>query len=300
MRGVTSRTTGADDAAGAGAVRILRRRFHQFQHRRAALAEGPSPEAVHDLRVASRRLLAALVLFRPLLRLPTEVRPSPLRRLERQLGKLRDRDVLAARLSTFPSSEGGPENERALARLEGVFAPGRKRALQRARAVNGRNALGHLTSAFGEWFEDPQCIAVAELPMSLLAPDLLLPMLARTLLHPGWLLREIPAPDAREALPLHDLRRELKVLRYGVECLAEWYGEPVTDWLEELHAMQDALGNWHDEGLFLARLRDVQAPEAMEFQSLERARLALAPWPAWRARYADAKVRAALRHMLET
>ncbi|MEO8139636.1 MAG: CHAD domain-containing protein [Gemmatimonadota bacterium] len=299
MRGTTTARGGAEAEAGASGSVILGRRFHEFHRRLEAIEEDPSPGSVHELRIATRRLQAALVLFRPLFDFPADVTPSPLRQVERQLGKLRDLDVLTARLSTFSPVSERPEAEAAGARLAGVLVAGRKRALKRASAAIERRSLRRMAAALAAWLDDPRCSPVASFPMSLLAPDLLLPLFARTLLHPGWRLDEVPTPDTTAANPLHSLRRRLKVLRYGVECLVDWYDEPIISWLDELHAMQDALGAWHDEGLLLDRLREAQGPEAMHAESLERARGAVARWPAWRARYLDPKARASLRHLLD-
>lgn len=299
MRGATLARGAAEAEAGACGAGILGRRFHGFQRRREAIEQDPSPESVHELRIATRRLLAALVLFRPLFDFPADVTALPLRQLERRLGKLRDLDVLTARLSTFAAMSERPDAEAAAVRLAGVLAAGRKRALQRAGVALDRRSLRRLAEALAAWLDDPSCSPVASFPMSLLAPDLLLPLFARTLLHPGWQLDEVPAPDTKAASPLHALRRRLKVLRYSVECLAEWYDEPIASWLDELHAMQDALGAWHDEGLLLDRLREAQGPEEMRAESLDRARGALVRWPGWRGRYLDPKTRASLRHLLD-
>jgi CHAD domain-containing protein len=250
------------------------------------------------MRVAARRLLAALRLFTPLLELPSDVSPGPIRRLERQLGRLRDLDVLAERVAADAEGPAEPDERAALDRLARAVADARKRALRRASMSLERNRLRRLTTALADWLERPTCASPAQLPISELAPDLLLPILSRSLLHPGWQIIEPPAPNSAAAAPLHALRRRLKSLRYALECLAEWYGRPVDAWLDELHAMQDALGDWHDEGLLLERLREVEAPATMFTRALERAREALAPWPAWRVRYLDPVTRATFRQWL--
>ena len=93
--------------AGAPVEEILGERLDAFEHWCAALAREPSEEPVHEVRVATRRLLAALTLFTPLLELPEDVDPDVLHRVERRLGRLRDLDVLTARIRTEPAFSTG-------------------------------------------------------------------------------------------------------------------------------------------------------------------------------------------------
>src|SRR5207302_6077556 len=76
------------------------------------------PEAVHDMRVATRRMRSTLRTFRPLL---DATRTEPLRRelhwLAGLLGAVRDGDVMAARLAEAIAAEPpdlvlGPVGER--------------------------------------------------------------------------------------------------------------------------------------------------------------------------------------------
>ncbi len=284
--------------AGAPVEEILGERLDAFEHWCAALAREPSEEPVHEVRVATRRLLAALVLFRPLLELPEDVDPDVLHRVERRLGRLRDLDVLTVRIRTEPAVDEAA-GQGAIARLEATIAAARNQALKRATTEIERKRLQRLVSGLSAWLEHPDCTPMACLPLSLLAPDLLLPVLSSTLLHPGWQVLDAPAPDSEAALPLHALRRQMKGLRYAVECLTEWYGEPAETWINELHAIQDALGAWHDEGLLLKRLREVQGSAGLRAEALGRAREALRHWPAWRARYLDAETRVGFRRLLE-
>lgn len=278
--------------------KILDERFDAFRHWRDAFNEEPSAEPVHEVRVATRRLLAALVLLRPLLNLPDDIDPAILRRLERRLGKLRDLDVLGGRIhASLEDASGGGDS--VVDRLEATIAAVRSEALKQACAAITRKRLRRLTSGLRAWLARPTWTSVVSLPRDVLAPDLLLPFLSRTLLHPGWQTVDPPDPDAGAAAPLHALRRQLKELRYAVECLADWYGEMLGEWLNELHAIQDALGAWHDEGLLLERLLECEETTAMRTESLLRARSALAPWPAWRARYLDPETRAGLRALLD-
>lgn len=266
-------------------ARLLRERLEGFQDAGQRLEAHPAAGAVHDLRVFARRLDAALTLFAPLLDLPAGHRPGSIRRVERRFGALRDLDVQVARLGAPPD------------RLEEVrreLDRERTEAIERGVASLRRRPLRRTIAALSDWCAAPAFTPLAQLPPESLTAPLLAPALSAVLLHPGWLVPDSPAPDEPGAEALHALRRCLKRLRYSVECVTVWCGNETGDWLDELHAIQDALGAWHDEGILLQRLAHHSPDPDTVAESETRARAALEPWPAWRARYLDPVFRASL------
>ncbi len=266
-------------------VRALRERLEGFRDAVQRLDEHPAAGAVHDLRVSARRLHAALRLFAPLLDLPAGLRPGSIRRVERRFGALRDLDVQAARLEALPDSLEDARRE---------FERERTEALERGGASLRRRTLRRTLAALGDWCAAPGFTPLAQLPPESLTAPLLAPALSLALLHPGWLVPDSPAPDEPGAADLHALRRQLKRLRYSVECVTVWCGDETGGWLDELHAIQDALGAWHDEGILLQRLAPHSPDPDLLVECETRARAALEPWPAWRARYLDPVFRTGL------
>ena len=264
----------------------LSRRLAGFREAADASVDAGDPEAAHRVRVTARRLHAALVLWRPLLRFPRRVRPAVLRRVERRFGARRDLDVLRARLEALP------EPGQSLADLVDTLKAQAAEAEARGRMALRRRSTRRLVRALEEWLGAPTWSPLADLPPTALLPWLVAPAASRVLLHPGWAITDAPAPDDVHGRPLHRLRRRLKVLRYRLECVADWYGAPVRAWLVELHAMQDALGAWHDEGVLLRRLARAGLEPLLGAAAKERAAAAMLSWPAWRERYLDAGERA--------
>lgn len=279
------------EVAGAALGR-LSERLRELRRRDEEWGGDPAPEAVHQTRVAARRLRAGLDLFGRFLDLPESVRIQPLRRLERRLGALRDLDVLAEAVGRLPS--GNP----AVAAIAADLARERAGALTRAHRAHHRPAYRHLLEDLEGWLAAPRFLPSSNLSLDAVAPDLLLPALGTVLLNPAWTTTTFPDPIAPEARPLHRLRREVKRLRYQVECLAPWYGPGVTAWLDELHAIQDAIGAWHDAGMLFSRLDAQGGAGDLRAGVLASAMAALAPWPAWRERYLDRQTRSRLRALL--
>ncbi|HSB54693.1 MAG TPA: CHAD domain-containing protein, partial [Gemmatimonadales bacterium] len=217
-------------------------------------AADPDPELIHQIRVAARRLQAALSVFRPLADLPPAVRVSRIRRVERRLGGLRDLDVLAGSLlpGELPSlsAEAGAD----LTRLRQVLLQERDPALRRARRAVTRTGYERALRALRTWLDAPEFSPAAMHPATEVAPDLVFPSFARVLLDRAWWTETIPAPDDPAAKVLHRLRRRIKALRYRAECLSGCYGDSLTSWLQRLHAIQNGLGQYHDGAVLLGRL----------------------------------------------
>ncbi len=270
----------------AAIVGALTHRLAAFREASDASAAAGDPEGAHRVRVTARRLHAGLLVWRPLLELPAAVRPRMLRRVERRFGAQRDLDVLRARLEALRGLD--PPLSEAIASLRDRAGD----AEERGRLVLRRRSTRRFVAGLTDWLVAPCWSPLAGFPPPVLLPWLVAPAASRALLHPGWAVGGIPEPDDEAGRPLHRLRRRLKGLRYRLECVAPWYGAPLHGWLDELHAMQDALGAWHDEGVLLRVLARAGLDPALGAAARQRAAAALVPWPAWRLRYLDPGERA--------
>ncbi len=125
------------------AGRALARRFDEVQ-RFLALAGQKSPndvEHVHQLRVATRRAVAAMDIFAPVLPASRAGRMrKELRRLRRAVGQARDLDVLAERLERLSGSENKNGTQKVLRRIAKL----RKEAQRPARKAYRRALRQHL------------------------------------------------------------------------------------------------------------------------------------------------------------
>lgn len=277
---------------------VIRPRLSRLEERLSALGDAPRREATHQVRVAARRLAAALKTFAAVMGQPPACRIAPLRRVERRLGALRDLDILEEALARDADEAGDDERRAALRRALALAEEGRRHATRRALRAVVRPGLRRAREGLTTWLEAPRFSFLGSLPAAAVVPDLYLPVLGEILVHPGWDVRGTPQPDAAGAEALHGLRRRLKGLRYRIECLAGWFGGPAEPWLDELHRMQDALGAWHDDGVVLERLVRAGAPPAALERVRTRAQLVLGPWEGWRQRYLDPDERRRMRSIL--
>jgi CHAD domain-containing protein len=203
-------------------------------------ASDPGPDGIHDLRVSTRRLRAALDLWR-------ECAPGKrldrcrkrLKRLGRRLGSVREADVNIERLADL--ALGRPSDAIAIEFLADSVTRERRRRARRLRQEQERSDLPGLSeeirSELGKCLDsEPEPVSIAAVARRELARRL--PAL-EALLEAA--LREPSAPA------LHRLRIELKKFRYSVElCASAYDGRRLPPLVGRLKALQDALGAAQD------------------------------------------------------
>lgn len=217
-------------------------------------AERGDVEGIHQIRVAVRRLRAALMLFKPHLHPRTVTRfDDELRRVGRLFGVARDWDVLA--LETLPSVGDGMDDrggdrsgpERAwLSLLSQAVEPRRMAAHAEARAELRAPQFSLLLLGLAAWAEDGGCdpalLGDAALLHSIedLAPALL-DRMARKVRNRGRKIERASSPE------LHQLRKAIKKLRYTTEFLSGLYRrKAVKAFLAPCKELQSLLGEVND------------------------------------------------------
>lgn len=205
-------------------------------------------EAIHQARVATRRLGAATLPLKGLL--PERDFKSfrkTLKTLRQILGPHRDTDVLLEHLETL--SRSMPERLAAVTRLTGVLSRRKKQLqTQTAAEVGVHRMLGKLSV-----YED-----LRESLAELLRDHRLSLTVARRLTEgveegleefsslADLLAHQLEGAEGLTGLDPHELRICGKHLRYSLE-LAVVAGAPLAkSVLQDFKAMQDALGAWHD------------------------------------------------------
>lgn len=207
---------------------------------------GSDPEDLHQLRVAVRRLRAALALGREALDLPDPEAPSRLAGLGHSLGRLRDLDVGITILQELAPVAKGAQSElvqTALRRLRTRRRSARRRARQMLRRPDHRQTLRSLR----RWTRSPSFLPFAHRLVSEAAPLLLQPDYEALRIHPGWARPRRPGRLTEDdERVLHDLRKLAKGLRYRIEILSRAEAGGPPDDREPLVAIQDVLGELHD------------------------------------------------------
>jgi CHAD domain-containing protein len=229
---------------------LLAQRGDDFRRRLAIVLQAYDPEAIHDLRVSSRRLREGLALFAPCYpAAPARRVDRRVRTVTRMLGEIRNRDEAAlffsglrnkldaACRSALESLTASLEQERGaeLARL--------KEGLCRTAAADFHRQYRRLTD-FPEIF-----------PADGTAPDLFVPLeeFGRQALGArlAGLMQLVPAARVKgNAAERHQLRIAVKHFRYRLEILSHLFGERYDDGYAAVKSYQEVLGKLQDLDVF--------------------------------------------------
>jgi CHAD domain-containing protein len=201
---------------------------------------GEDPEAVHQARVATRRLRSDLRTFRAFVE-PEWSQPlrDELQWLGAELGAVRDGDVLVGRLRR--NAEDLPDDERlAVDRVVARRVVERDEAhaelLDAYRSARYVDLLERLVAAVRE----PSLTEAADAP----AADVLADVVRKPWRHLRGAVDALDDPAPDEAL--HDVRKRAKRCRYAAEAVAGVVGKPAREFGKAVANVQEVLGEHQD------------------------------------------------------
>jgi CHAD domain-containing protein len=213
-------------------------------------------DSVHALRIAARRMRAALKTYRPLFEpTSTDEIGAELRWLGQSLSEARDAQVLRERLHVLVGDEApelvlGPVASRIDDELRAAQRTGRDEALRTLDSERYHRLLGSLDQLAGS----PPLVAEAEQPAQEVLPRLLRRDAKR-------LRRAVRAVDPSAAAPehdaaLHEVRKNAKRVRYAAESAVPVLGKHAKRLAGSARTLQQLLGEHQDAVVSRRRLRD--------------------------------------------
>jgi CHAD domain-containing protein len=242
----------SEDSFIAFAYSVLRREAAMLAANKPQVESAPSPEEIHQLRVAARRLRVALKLFGRMLPSKDAARFSTdLRWFASSLGDVRDLDVYSENFKTYvqglpPSQRGGMSGYQMYLRRERTEA--RQRAAQ---AVSSQRAAD-LIAALDRFVAAGPSIGALRRWGSLSVRDAMRQGVRRSVARVRRLGN--PLMERAQAAELHELRIKVKRLRYELDFFADVY-PPLRQTAKESKTFQDLLGAHQDVYAGTARMR---------------------------------------------
>jgi CHAD domain-containing protein len=218
---------------------LLRERLRKFMALLLKVLAEDSDEAVHDLRVWSRRLQQVLTTLSPS-PLPPHARTivRALRRGRRSVGAWRDCDVLIDLLERKARRIRNPEEKEIWEKIRALALNGRERAIRRARrrlASRKLFTLAHRTQRFlDELAHGERQNATGVLAKSISEG------------YAQWRQALSLACDGLDPPNIHAFRIRAKQLRYRIELARDLGERNAQTALAFLKSLQDELGCWHD------------------------------------------------------
>jgi triphosphatase len=244
---------------GEVAFASLRRHVAAMLDHEPGTRLGEDPEELHDMRVATRRLRAALALFDGVLPVRAQALREQLRWVASALGAVRDLDVQMEQLASW-ELEAEDEDRSALAALAETLRDEQAGAREAMMAVLNSARYDRLVRSLegfarrGPSRRDTR----ARAPSLLEVPELIEARYAKVR-RAGDRIGPAAGPEA-----YHRLRIRCKRLRYALEFVAPLYPKEAPSFIKAVTKAQDILGLHQDAQVAMARLRglagDREAP----------------------------------------
>jgi CHAD domain-containing protein len=214
------------------------------------------PDAVHQMRVTTRRLRSTLATFRPLFdRSVTEPVRAELKWLGTVLGTARDAEVIGDRLLAAVRAEP-PEL---------VLGPVAARVRTTSTARH-RDAMAAVLAALSDrrYYDllDALDALLAEPPLTERAADPAKRVLRKRTMAAWRRARRaaeaVPAgPDAGRDAALHEVRKAAKRARYAADTARPVLGKPARSFARGMKSVQKLLGEHQDTVVIRAELRQI-------------------------------------------
>ena len=221
------------------------------------LVRRDEPDAVHQMRVATRRLRSTLKSFSRVLRAEdTGHLGAELKWLGEVLGAARDAEVMAAHLQATldelpPELIMGPVRARVRVHFAPVEAAARAAVLE---ALDGERYLA-LLDGLDALLADPPLTPEAARPAAEVLPDEVR-RTRRRLRKRMRRARHTPPGPGRDTA-LHEARKAAKRSRYAAEAVSPAFGKPARRFAKRVKTVQSVLGDHHDSVVARATIREL-------------------------------------------
>jgi CHAD domain-containing protein len=299
---------------GGYAYRIIRQQSKQVFKLRSQVLNDTDIEAVHDMRIGTRRLRSAIALFADVTKIEeidssvsqgeeksgTQQTIKAVGELTKALGKVRDLDVMQEWLENIAESFSKKEKEIAQNLLKSLKQR-RKKQFSRLDQTLTSKPYKKLGKHFKQWLKQPDFYPAAQQSVKGAAIERLILPVTALLQHPGWLvathkqanqtqpnekitLSQLNQHLGQEGESLHDLRKQLKGIRYQTEFFRGLYDITYAAQVREFRTLQNILGQLQDQIVIEQFLTDELGTNWAEqlptvHTTFQNSRLAL--WQQW-------------------
>jgi CHAD domain-containing protein len=237
---------------GEVAFAVLGAQFQALLAKEGGTRLGEDPEELHDMRVATRRLRAAMSLFAEALPVRAALLRAELTWAGNALGAVRDLDVQIETVREWANESDEPDRG-SLHDLEAVLAGRREEARTQLLVVLDSRRYERLLAAMTGMLERGPLrrSPTGRTPVVAAAPDLIQGHYRRVRKAGNRIDKSSGSAE------YHRLRIRCKRLRYALEFLSPVYGRPAERLAKQLVRLQDLLGLHQDAQVAMAWLREL-------------------------------------------
>ena len=227
---------------------VVAEQRRELKRQGKAVRRDEDPEAVHQMRVATRRLRTALRALRGHVRAPRRL-GRELAWLAGKLGRVRDDDVILALLGGRSLTGHASDERTRLGRLVRRLSQRRDKHRKALVEATRRGKYRRLLADLAEFAAEPLAAQGGQAMASRALAEVS-ERLGEAVAKDAGMTEPMPADDA-----LHELRIAFKRLRYALDFHAEACGLAYDVERRLARQMQDVLGEIHDRDLLLGWLR---------------------------------------------
>ena len=274
---------------GGYAYQIIRQQSKRIFKLRSQVLADTDVEPLHQMRVGTRRLRSALTLFADVVEINGSVigeaskTDSPAKavgKLTKVLGKVRDLDVMQVWFEQTLTASGdlSKKERKVIKTLLKKLRKRRKKQFSRLKKTLNHKTYKKLVSQLKQWIKQPVFSEVARQPASREAAVRMVDPLTDLLRHPGWQMatrkpgKQIkPIDDItlstlnqyfdQEGETLHELRKQVKKIRYQMEFFRGLYDITYAAQVREFRNIQEMLGQLQDQIVVAQLLADELGPD---------------------------------------
>ncbi len=262
---------------GGYAYQIIRQQSKRIFKLRSPVIADTDPENLHQMRVGTRRLRSALDLFSDVVVIGSGSQgvakaSKSVKRLTKTLGKVRDLDVmqqwfeqiLTPKESAADAIILNEEEKKTIQKLLLKIEKSRKKQFAKLDETLEGSSYQKLVRQFKRWVKRPKFSSTAEQNAQDAAVQSIIQPITELIQHPGWLLatrqqndQTIPVKDitldlinqqlAEDGEQLHELRKQIKQIRYQTEFFRGLYDITYAAQVREFRTLQQLLGQLQDQ-----------------------------------------------------
>lgn len=235
-----------DDAMSEAGRKIL---FHQFEillKHEPGVRTGHGIDAVHDMRVATRRTRSAIQVFEPFYKKGSMIGvfERSIKNLGSALGGVRDLDVFKQKVDHY-AAELPPPDQEGLHAFRDHFDSTSDKSRQTLLALLDSNNFRDFVGTYHEFLTTPGAGSIAKTGPG--KPHLVRHVVPLLIYEQYTTMRTYETILGVASLDtLHQLRTEAKRLRYLLEFFAEVLGSETKLVIAAIKSLQDHLGDLQD------------------------------------------------------
>ncbi|NJM98217.1 MAG: CHAD domain-containing protein [Phormidesmis sp. RL_2_1] len=298
---MTSQQISQDETLlGGYAYQIIRQQSKRIFKLRSQVLADQDMEALHEMRIGTRRLRAALALFTDVVEIHSPASGATqtlidqtlidqtlidqnltkgVGKLTKALGKVRDTDVMQQWLKTVMQTSLTDKKEKKTVRsLLKKLKKRRQKAFSHMEKFLKGKTYKTLKKQIKQWVEQPTFSPTAQQPAAREAVTRIVEPINQLLQQPGWLIatrkqrhQTMPSNDitlaelnqllAQEGAHLHSLRKQIKGIRYQMEFFRGLFDITYAAQVREFRTLQNLLGQLQDQLVIAQFFTDELGPE---------------------------------------